>query len=79
MIFSAGESTARYVRMFGGRALEALLRSDRVQLVEIDGGDHVFSAPGARQRLFEESTAFLEREYPLASVPDTTAVLDTPA
>jgi len=79
MIFSAGESTARYARMFGGRALEALLRSDRVQLVEIDGGDHVFSSPGARQRLFEVSTAFLDREYPVASVPAPTTVLDTPA
>jgi alpha-beta hydrolase superfamily lysophospholipase len=79
MIFSAGESTPRYVRMFGGRALEALLRSDRVQLVEIDGGDHVFSSPGSRQRLFEESTEFLDREYPLASPPVATTVLDSPA
>ncbi len=79
MIFSAGESTARYVRMFGGRALETLRRSGHVQLVEIDGGDHVFSSPGARQRLFEESTEFLEREYPLVSAPVATTVLDTPA
>jgi len=64
MIFSAGESTTRYVRMFGGRALEVLLRSDRVRLVEIAGGDHVFSSPGSRQRLCEEATEYLEREYP---------------
>ena len=48
MIFAAGESTAHYVRMFAGNALNALLRHDALQLVQIDGGDHVFSSPGVR-------------------------------
>ncbi len=66
MIFAAGESTAHYVRMFAGNAFNALLLHDGLQLVQIDGGDHVFASPGARQRLFEAATGYLEREYPVA-------------
>jgi len=74
MILSAGESTVHYVRMVGGEALESLLRSGLVRLVEIDGGDHVFSSPGSRQRLFEEATKYLECEYPVSPEPANTAV-----
>jgi hypothetical protein len=65
LVFAAGESALPYARVFGGRAFDELVKTDGLELVEIDGGDHVFSPPGARQRLFEESTRYLEREYPL--------------
>ncbi len=75
MIFSAGEAAAHYVRVFAGAELEPLLRRG-VDLIEIDGGDHIFSPPGARQRLFEETTNYLEREYQLAAIPETAVVPD---
>jgi len=64
MVFAAGETAAHYVRMIAGPALDSLLRGGRLEIIDIDGGDHVFSSPGARQRLFEETTQYLQREYP---------------
>ena len=73
MIFAAGETAAHYVRVIAGPALEPLLQGGALEIVDIDGGDHVFSAPGARQRLFEEATGYLEREYRLsAALPAAT-------
>ena len=46
------------------------------QLVEINGGDHLFSAPGGRQRLFEESTKYLVREFPLPSALSSVTASD---
>lgn len=51
VVFAADEAGESYLRSFGGRSLTELERSGRLTTVHIDGGDHVFSARGARQRL----------------------------
>jgi len=73
MIFAAGETAAHYVRVIAGPTLEPLLQGGALEIVDVDGGDHVFSSPGARQRLFEETTGYLEREYqPSTALPAAT-------
>jgi hypothetical protein len=70
IVFAAAEIGAEFLRTFGGQPLEALQRNG--QIIEIDGGDHVFSSPGARQRLVEAVTERLEETYPTLPVaPDS--------
>lgn len=69
MVFAAGESTGRYLRTVGGPDVEALVHRGGLEVVDIDGGDHIFSPPGARQRLVELTTSYLERELTAARSP----------
>jgi len=69
IVFAADESMARYLRTVGGPACAALAWGDGLDIVDIDGGDHTFSPPGARQRLVEVTTHYLERRYPPAAAP----------
>lgn len=64
LVFASGESSATYFRTFGGQECEALSKSDGLDVVNIEGGDHVFSPPGARRELIETLTGYLAREYP---------------
>ncbi len=69
MVFAAGESAGRYLRTAAGDACESLAGAG-LDVVDIDGGDHIFSPPAARQRLIEVMTEYLDREYAVpADVP----------
>ena len=61
LVFAAGESSAQYLRAFGG--CDALLAAGGLQILEIDGGDHIFSPPGARQELTNLLTDYFEHAY----------------
>jgi hypothetical protein len=69
IVFAAAEIGAGYLQTFGGKVLAARQRSGEITIVDIDGGDHVFSSPGARQRLVEVVTAHLEHNFPPRPVP----------
>ncbi len=69
IVFAAAEMGEQYLRTFGGEPLVALPGRGRRTVVDIDGGDHVFSAPGARQRLIEAVTRHLEESFPFDPVP----------
>jgi hypothetical protein len=64
LIFSTGESSATYFRTFGGPECETLLHGDGLDVMNIEGGDHVFSPPASREQLVEALTGYLVREYP---------------
>jgi hypothetical protein len=64
LVFSPAEYAERYFRTFGGPDCQELARGDGLELVYIDGGDHVFASSGARQQLIERMTEYLEREHP---------------
>ena len=48
-IFAADEPGSRFVRVMGGAEVDRLVAGGRVKLLEIEGGDHVFSPPGSRR------------------------------
>jgi GNAT superfamily N-acetyltransferase len=75
MVFTAGELADMYFHTVGGSACEALLDGDDVSLVDIDGGDHTFASPAARERLFGVLTSHLEDRYG----PAPTAARQDPA
>ena len=58
-VFSSSEPGARYLTLFGGEVLARLREDGRVAVIEIDGGDHVFSPPPARRVLVDVVTARL--------------------
>ncbi len=60
-VFSADEPGIRILRGTGGPAFQALVEEGRLEVVELDGGDHVVSPPGARRSLLEYMTEYLER------------------
>jgi len=64
IVFAAAEMGEQYLRTFGAGAVDALQAQARLRIVNIDGGDHVFSAPGARQELIQVVTRHLEDRYP---------------
>jgi hypothetical protein len=64
VVFAAAELGEQYLRTFAGEAVEELERTGMLTVTHIDGGDHVFSPPGARQRLVETITLHLEQAYP---------------
>ena len=64
IVFATGESTATYFRTFGGPECERLSHGDGLDVINIEGGDHVFSPPASRERLVEALTGYLTREYP---------------
>jgi alpha-beta hydrolase superfamily lysophospholipase len=69
MVFAAGESAGRYLRSASGYLVDSLAGAG-LDVVDIDGGDHIFSPPAARQALVEVLTAYLEREYAAPAGPD---------
>jgi pimeloyl-ACP methyl ester carboxylesterase len=64
MIFAADEPGEHYARAVGGDNFERLLLRSNFDVVRIDGGDHIFSPPGARARLAELATEFARRWHP---------------
>lgn len=64
IVFATGESTATYFRTFGGPECERLSHSDGLDVIHIEGGDHVFSPPASRERLVDALTGYLTSEYP---------------
>jgi dienelactone hydrolase len=64
LIFATGESSATYFRTFGGPECETLLHGDGLDVLNIEGGDHVFSPPASREQLVDALTGYLTREYP---------------
>jgi alpha-beta hydrolase superfamily lysophospholipase len=67
LAFSPEEYADRYFRVFGGPACQEIACGDGLDLEYIDGGDHTFAPPGARQVLIERMTGYLEQRYPAAS------------
>ena len=63
LVFASGESSATYFRTFGGPECETLSHGDGLDVVNIEGGDHVFSPPASREKLIEALTSYLVREY----------------
>jgi hypothetical protein len=63
LVFSTGESSASYFRTFGGAECETLSNGDGLDVISIEGGDHVFSPPASREQLVEALTGYLTREY----------------
>jgi hypothetical protein len=63
LVFSTGESSATYFRTFGGAACETLSKGDGLDVINIEGGDHVFSPPASREQLVEAVTGYLTGEY----------------
>ena len=81
MVFTAGEFADMYFHTVGGSACEALLDGDDVSLVDIDGGDHTFASPAARERLFAVLTSYLEDRYgpaPAAARQDPASPIPRP-
>jgi pimeloyl-ACP methyl ester carboxylesterase len=66
MIFAADEPGEHYARAVGGDSFERLLDRSNFDLVRVDGGDHIFSPPGARARLVELAMQFAEQWHPTA-------------
>ena len=64
LVFATGESSATYFRTFGGSECETLSHGDGLEVINIEGGDHVFSPPASREQLVEALTGYLTREYP---------------
>lgn len=64
MIFAADEPGEHYARAVGGDNFERLLMRSNFDVVRIDGGDHIFSPPGARARLAELATEFALQWHP---------------
>ncbi|MDQ6697953.1 MAG: alpha/beta fold hydrolase [Actinomycetota bacterium] len=67
-VFAAAEPGARYLRAFGGATLDRLIADGAVSVVDIDGGDHVFSPPAARQAMTDVVTRHLETVRPALSL-----------
>ncbi len=63
LIFATGESSATYFRTFGGAECETLSHGDGLDVINIEGGDHVFSPPASREQLVAALTGYLTREY----------------
>jgi dienelactone hydrolase len=63
LVFSTGESSATYFRTFGGAECETLSNGDGLDVINIEGGDHVFSPPASREQLVDALTGYLTREY----------------
>ena len=66
MIFAADEPGEHYARTVGGDSFERMLARDNFDLVRVDGGDHIFSPPGARARLEEIAAELAQRWHPTA-------------
>jgi dienelactone hydrolase len=64
LVFATGESSATYFRRFGGKECEALSQGGGLDVINIQGGDHVFSPPASRRELINALTGYLAREYP---------------
>jgi dienelactone hydrolase len=64
LVFASGESSATYFRRFGGKECEALAHGGGLDVINIEGGDHVFSPPASRRELIDALTGYLAREYP---------------
>jgi pimeloyl-ACP methyl ester carboxylesterase len=64
MIFAADEPGEHYARAVGGDSFERLLDRSNFDLVRVDGGDHIFSPPGARARLVELAMQFAQQWHP---------------
>ena len=75
LVFSPAEYAERYFRIFGGPDCQELARGDGLDLVYIDGGDHVFASPGARRVLIDRTTAYLEERHPAVGPGSADAVL----
>ena len=64
LAFSSSEPAEKYFRTVGGAACAELTAGKGVDLLCIDGGDHVFASSGARQVLIERTTTYLEGRHP---------------
>ena len=64
LVFASGESSATYFRRFGGKECKTSRRRGGLDVINIDGGDHVFSPPASRRELANALTDYLDREYP---------------
>ena len=60
MVFVAGEAAANYLRACG--RYDALLTSGGLEVLQLDGGDHLFSSPDACHWFTVVTTTYLERE-----------------
>jgi hypothetical protein len=67
-VFAAAEPGARYLRAFGGSTLTRLIARGVATVIDIDGGDHVFSPPAARQAMADAVTLHLETVRPALSL-----------
>ena len=67
-VFAAAEPGARYLRAFGGSTLSRLVARGAVTVIDIDGGDHVFSPPDARRTMADAVTGHLETVRPALSL-----------
>jgi alpha-beta hydrolase superfamily lysophospholipase len=64
LVFASGESSATYFRTFGGPECETLSHGAGLDVINVEGGDHVFSPPASREQLVDAVTGYLTREYP---------------
>ena len=74
-IFAADEPGSRFVRVMGGTEVDRLVAGGQVKILEIEGGDHVFSPPGSRRRFIEVVTPVLTGAIPASP---STAAATTP-
>ena len=59
IVFAAQEAGMRYLRTHAGAALRSLGATAGLRVLELPGGDHIFSPPAARARLVEAVTRYL--------------------
>lgn len=64
LAFADEEPGERYLLTIGGRAFRNAADDGTVHLVHIEGGDHIFSPPGARLDLTRTLTSWLMTNYP---------------
>jgi len=64
VVCASGESSATYFRRFDGKECKTLTERGGLDVMNIEGGDHVFSPPASRRELVDTLTDYLEREYP---------------
>jgi len=71
-VFAAGEPGLRYLQVFGDEALHPRGGAPAPTVVEIPGGDHVFSPPIARRAMTAAVTDHLVALDPVLSGPSQT-------
>ena len=64
VVFAAVELGEHYLLTFAGPAVGQIERDEGLTMLRIDGGDHVFCAPGARQQMVEDVTRHLDAAFP---------------
>ena len=66
LVFAADEPGLMYLRSIGGNDFDRCVANGSVELINIEGGDHVFSPPAARDELVERLTALLAQRHPVS-------------